>query len=357
MKRHGFREAVFRFSYKKGLPRDISRDMVESFLCRNGGGELVAAQYCHMSGWKDAGSYRLVLRCKPRRAVRVVFKNAKYSDVDIPALNGLPVAPGLAEYFFFTRTDGPASKFLPEIYLAEEVSPKAHYRYLMQDLSVDHRDFAGSADLVKICEFLPRLQEALLESATRADDSQLIRYDRDFDAQLLTYACRSLEAYQTVHRDPVVERLLSEWAEFAALYSRSSEMAYTLQPLTVVHGDYNTSNVMIHQRDNSIRVFDLEWAGWGLPHGDLASSLIGAQLDLEEFCLAAFHRSLGLHTLDEDRAILRHARLQRAVLNASFAAKQFLYAEGDSPVRFPKFVSNESKSAFDIFECLRKEAL
>lgn len=357
LKRLGLKEAILRFSYRKGLPRGVSPNMVESFLCHHGGGELVAVQYCHMSAWKNAGSYKLVLRCRPCRVVRLVFKNAKYSDIEIPALMGLPVMPGAAEYFFFTQTNTPAYCFLPEIYHAEEVTPKAHYQYLMQDLSVDHRTYVGPTDLVNICEFLPRLQEALLESAKNTDGSPLNRYDRDFDDQLLRYAHRSLDAYRAKHWDPEVERLVSQWAEFADHYDRSSEMAYLYQPLTVVHGDFNTGNMMIHRRDDSIRVFDLEWAGWGLPHGDLASALIGAPPDVEESCLASFHRTLGLHTLDEDRAILRHARLQRAVLNASFVAKQLLSAQGRViPDWFAKFVSDESQRAFDILECLRKEA-
>lgn len=355
LKRHGLKDALRRFSYRKGLPLGISPDIVESFLRHNDGGELVAVQHCHTSAWKNAGSYRLVLRCKPRRSIRLVFKDANYSDVDIPALKGLPVVPGAAEYFFFKQANGPALSFLPEIYHAEEVAPKVHYRYLMQDLSVDHRILAGSADVIKICEFLPQLQEALLESTPGFDDPSLIRFDREFDHQLLGYARRSLQSYQAVRSNQEVGRILSEWPEFAARYARSSQVAYRLQPLTVVHGDFNIGNMMIHRRDNSIRVFDLEWAGWGLPHADLASGLLGTPPDLEEYCLVAFHRSLGLHTFDEDRAIFRHARLQRAVLNASFVAKQILCAGEHIPAWFSKFVSNECKSALDILEGLRKE--
>ena len=351
LKRYGFREVLRHFSYKQGLPPGISRQMVASFLCHNRAGKLVAAQFCHVSSWKNAGCYRLRLKSRSCGTFKVIFKNARYSKTDIPALIGLPVLPGLAEYFFFSQKDCPATGFLPAIYHAEEISPKEHYRYLMQDLSIDHRRFAGMGDLIRICKFLPRLQESLRQSLTRTSDQPLFRYDREFDTQLLTYAYCSLKAFQSANRDLVLNQLITHWDEFATGYLQSSELAYSLQPLTVIHGDCNPSNLMIHRRDNSIRVFDLEWSAWGLPHSDLVSVLINAPSKMEEPCLAAFYKSLNRHTstVDEDMAVLRHARMQRAILNASFLAKQYLGLEGRAPSGFPRFISMACQSAWDNF--------
>ena len=352
IKRLGLKEAALRLSYRRGLPPGLDRDRLDEIVRELTDGALAGARFRHMSGWKNTGAYRMVLKTSSRPVLTMVYKNAEYSDLEIPALDGLLIQPGVGEYFFFTHAAGPLAKFLPQVLLAEEVTPRVHYRYLMQDLSLDHRNCVGARDTIAICAILPELHRAMQAAAAAAPQAPLVRFDRDFDSQLLGYASRSLEAYQSARADPSVEELLRNWTAVAALYARSSEAAHALQALTTVHGDFNTSNVMVHRGNGSIKVLDLEWAGWGLPHVDLASALIQAPSDLEEECLARFNRQLGDRPLAEDRLIYLHAVLHRSLLNASFVAKQSLCVDKGAPAWFPEFVSRASRNALATFERL-----
>ena len=333
LKRLRLKEVALRLSYQRGLPPGLGEDRAAELL---GAPRVVASRFRRMSGWKRAGAYRVVLRPQGGRSTSLVYKDARYFEAEMPALRDLPVSPGRGEYAVYADVARRAdSELLPEVLLAEELEPGRHYRYVLRDLGVDHHTCVGDGERAVACAALPRLHRLLAEYSSDVERAEPLRFDREFDRQLLPYARDALAELDERGKDPRVERLLERWDEVAERCEEGSERAHAIQPLVLVHGDYNTSNVLLGK--GGVKVVDWEWTGWGLPHADLATMLDGASPATEERCVAEASASWGLGTLREDRRVYLHACLQRALFHASFAARQVV--RGEAPPWFPGFAS------------------
>ncbi|HZW04725.1 MAG TPA: hypothetical protein VFF68_12405, partial [Anaerolineaceae bacterium] len=120
--------------FRPGLPPGLTFAEVDAVCWAKTGRGLRSAVFAHLSGWKESGAYRLVLRLDDRREWPVVYKLSVYGGGQIPALQGFPARVGPPEYAVYRFGSGPVSDYLPEVYFAEEQEPGRCYRYLMEDL-------------------------------------------------------------------------------------------------------------------------------------------------------------------------------------------------------------------------------
>jgi len=354
VKATGLKETALRLSYRRGLPSDLDANNFASIIERETGHKPKSVIYRQMSGWKKSGAYRLAIRTMGGTKFSLIFKNALYSKQEIPALESLPIIPGRGEFTYFNNMNDDLKRFLPTVFLIEEVIPGVHYQYVMEDLTLRYRSAAGDADIVTLCDQIPDIHETFATIATHPDTKSLPVFGYDFAKMLLQYGKRSLDAYQRARPDPAVDALLKSWDEFTSNYHEYADVTYREQPLILIHGDCHTSNVMYPLDGGTIKVLDLEWAGWGLPHHDLAVALNRAPKHIELQCVTSFSRRQGPGRLDADWIIYRVCRIERALLDAAFIARQTLYAEARMPSWFPELIARSCTVCLDLSRALKR---
>ena len=335
----GLREVALRFTFRRGIPPGLDTAALRQAVAGLDENDVKTSKYRQMSGWKKSGAYALRLRSRAHGKLSLVFKNASYAPDEIPALVGLPLTPGLGEYLFFRHATGESARYLPRIFFAEQAPTSPHYRYLMEDLSATHRALTSFNDRHQLCRALPAMHESFKDLADQAPFQQLARFDRAFNERLLTYTWQGITAYQQSRPSPQVDALLADWRRVATRIQTNADEVYRNEPLTLIHGDCNLSNAMCDKRSGAIKVLDLEWAGWGLPHQDLASVLHGAPEELEAQCVAEYSASQGADRLARDWRNYRFCVIQRALLDAGFIARQMLDRTARVPQWFPNLIN------------------
>jgi hypothetical protein len=305
-----------------------------------------------MSGWKKSGAYRLLLRTTTGAKLSLVYKNALYSRDEIPALAGLPITPGLGEYVFFKHSMGELAGYLPRVFLAEQLEEGRHYQYVMEDLTQNYRGLVGAQDRMNLCGALPDIHDSFKRIAAHPDAQSLLRFDRDFAERLLTYSKNSLEANQGAQSGTAMNALLHDWTNFADVILASADAIYRSEPLILIHGDCNITNAMRHKATGELKILDLEWAGWGVPHQDLVSALKGASSDLEMRCLEEFSHRHGNRRPERDLNIYRYCGIQRALLDAGFIGMQILDAKARTPKWFPRLIEGSCTKALELSRIL-----
>lgn len=314
---------IARWLYQPGPPPGLKQEVLHEVVERAGYGRCSRVGHRHISGWKDAGAYRVSVGLADGRVLRLVHKNALYKEREFPALEGLGRRPGHGEYAVYRSLAGPTARFLPTVLFAEELEPERHYSYLMADLMPEYRMCSSRpADLIKICAVLPELHAELQILTDRHIASSLVAFDHAFTLQLLAYAKEALVPYAAMRPNSEVASLVSDWEVVANAYRRGADLAYSCQPMILIHGDYNPNNVMLCRRGDHLKAIDFEWFGWGLPQMDLASALKGAAASLREDCAARFARRDGAASPAEERCTFEFCVLQRALFDAAFIAKQ-----------------------------------
>ncbi len=149
----------------------------------------------------------------------------------------------------------------------------------------------------------------------------MVRYDGSFPAAFLEYACDSLEEYVKATDDETYENLLRKWPGISDWYLSETPDAAT----DAVHGDYRVGNIF-HERANPdhLRVVDLEFAGYGWIHNDLASLLKGRPEQVAEEAVSALAARRPEWSKAEHWRIYQRCRLERGLLDASLVARQRL---------------------------------
>lgn len=312
-----------------GVPEDLSRDMLQDVAYKAFCSTIQDVSHIHLSGWKKAGAYRLFLRLDNGSESSLVYKVANYGYEEIPALRGLPVRPGMPEFVLFSLVDVPVRDFLPIVYWAQEWKAEKTYRYLCEDLGVEHyllsRSLRIEQDLLFAAEQLPMLHDALERSLGAEDRKRLLRFDREYSVALLDYAHDSIKAYEDKTSDSVVRKGLNQWSEVEKSYN--CEQFFEGQPAGFIHGDFNTSNIYNRKNGKGLKVVDWEWAGYGVRHADLVSLLKGCNLRIQNEALERFSRQHKGLSLPEHRRWFQWCRLGRGLLDVAFLARQELEAK------------------------------
>ncbi len=305
-----------------GPPPGMESDELASICKREFGTHPRTIEYQRLSGWKPTGTFRVRLTLSGRRRVCVIFKNALYLDEDIPALVGLPLAPGPPEWGVYQAKDDGLVGYLPRVYWMNEVTPGRHYRYLLEDLGEKYRRLdRRSETVVRLAANLSCLHQTFMSSGISRQSELLLRYDEAFRRGLLEYAFRNIQTYALRSTDSLVHEVVERWSEIADLVGRSGPGGRL--PPTLVHGDLNFANIMVSRRDDrDIKLIDWEWAGFAEPHADLASLLKRADPVLEAQAVRAYAGTDSRLGLDEHIGLYSWWQLQRGLLDAGFMAAQ-----------------------------------
>lgn len=334
-----------------GPPQGVELETLNALCLDHFGEALRRVSHVHISGWKSFGAFRLLMETEKGRRWSLVYKNAMYDPAYIPALKGLPVLPGPPEYVVYNHGQGPLARYLPRVYRCLEVVPGRHYQYLLQDTLGEYRRVQyDSTDILRAAAELPHLHRAMSEWSLLIDQDHLLRFGRQFSADLLGYARQSLERYVRETANGLVSEVCQLWPQISELHQRNE--FYEFQTAHPIHGDYNTANIHLHARDVSrIKVVDWEWAGLGVAHADLVSLLKRVDAETERRALTNFCWQYYQLSLDDHTRLYRWCRLERGLLDAAFLAKQQM----ESPRKIdwiPGYIETATRQVLQAYQAL-----
>lgn len=295
---------------RPGLPPGLAAEVLENVL----GFSPADVRHQHLSGWKHAGAYRVLVE-RTGVTTTLVFKDAHYVPEHIAALDGLPLRPGPPEDVVYASAD--LAAWLPRV-LWRQREANVRYRYLLEDLAPTHRR-PGPRDVIALSRALPHLHAEVASVAVR-HRQVFLSYDHGFTHDLLPYTAEALHRYGP-DAPPAVAELLSRWREVERAHDLVTGTA--LAQVSGLHGDLNPANVLVPQRPGRAKLIDWEWAGYGPAVLDLAALLKGASFSLERRALEAYRREAGTADTSADlRRAFAWAKLLRAVFDAGFLAHQ-----------------------------------
>ncbi len=343
----------------KGLPEGIDWDTLNSVFQSRFEDRPATISFQHLSGWKSAGAFRLFITTEKGKATSLIFKNSLYKQEEIPALMDLPVCPGLAEFAIYSQPEGELKKYLPEVFFAEEVTPKEHYRYLLEDLQQGYRHIFNVEDIVFGSTLLPRLHQALQAWAAKTKQNGLLIYDCDFSQALDNYARKNLEAYQAQSDDPFLRETLSQWPGITQMHLRQEFFA--CQSQIPIHGDTNYTNIHLSKADpNDFKVVDWEWAGFGSRYADLASLIKGTSPEIENRIFQNYFDGSnkmaecidGPYSSVESKRLYLWSQMERGILDAAFLASQHLNSSEKTEFSYPRAITLSLKRLLTAYQQL-----
>ena len=307
--------------YEKSQPPALDLKRIKETLEARGHRNITWCGHRHISGWKDLGAFRIRLETD-EGFLKLIYKNSVYSASEIPALVGLDVSPGYGEYLVYGSLPKHSDRLIPDVYQADEIEPGLHYRFLLEDLSSAYRKGDRTdPDRIVICGVLPDLHADLNLLKDELGAANLPVFDQRYAMHVLRYAGETLKASAETFDSPEVVALVAQWSEMAPAYEKAAQWSYQEQPLGLIHGDYNPSNVMLGRGHDGAKVIDFEWLGFGLPHMDLATALKGSPA-VTDRCVSTFSERLGQRSREEDRQLFLFCAWQRGLLDAAFRIKQ-----------------------------------
>lgn len=345
-----YRERV-RKRWRTGPPPGLDRDVWARIFREHGHPRIVEMKHQHVSGWKDAGAYRVSLTAADGSCLSLIFKNARVDALDIPAFRELPVRPGPSEFHIYRNRTGALSAVTPAVYYCEEVLAGRHYRFVLEDLGPHSVNPATPDDTIRAATQLAKVHAALEEAVDEEARELILHYGDELFDRLLTYAGRNFDRYvaATGDRNPVrVRELLPDLQTL-----RRDLDPYSLAPSRPVHGDYNKANIFFGTEDTStIHVIDWEWAGVGLPHADLASLLKRDDPALEQVALARYASQLPSSAWKQHLHAYEWCQLERGLLDAGFLAAQQVDPAHEMGW-IPLYIANALRRAHRAYELLR----
>jgi hypothetical protein len=304
------------------FPEGITFELLNKLCVNYLGKPLKQVTSLHLSGWKSSGAFRLLLRTEQGDHWSLIYKNALYTQDNIPAVTGLPVRPGPPEFLVYDHAPGVLSKYLPDIYLCLEITPGKHYQYLLEDLKPEYRPVQqDSTDILKAAAEIPALHRAMTEWLPMIDKNRLLNFDRGFSIALLQYAREHLERYAQETADRMVSKVCELWPRISKVHQNKE--FYELQSISPIHGDFNHSNIHLHSTNNeAMKIVDWEWAGMGIAHMDLVSLLKASNPEIEQQALKSFCAQEPRLSVDEHKRLYHWCKLERGLLDGAFLAKQ-----------------------------------
>ncbi len=315
--------------YVKGVPEGIAFETLNELCLRHYAEPLVHVSHAHLSAWKAAGSYRLLLKTARGHHWRLIYKNAIYRLDHIPALAELPIIPGPPEYVVYGNARGAFADYLPIVYLCKEVIPGKQYQYLLEDLNERYRRAYDPKAILSAAAKLPMIHRAMSDWSVVVGHDQLLRYGLEFSVALQEYSWRNLGRYIQQTADTAISEIYELWPHISEIHARREFQEFPIAH--PIHGDFNIANFLTHRKNpDDIKLVDWEWAGLGMAHADLASLLKRATPEIEQQALAIFcERDKGL-SLNEHRRLYEWCQLERGLLDAAFLAAQWMESSAPS---------------------------
>jgi aminoglycoside phosphotransferase (APT) family kinase protein len=326
-----------RLKFDEGLPTGIDFEILNELCVQHLAAPLQSASYAHLSGWKDAGAFRLLLQTAKGRRWSVIYKNAVYNLEHIPALVGLPNKPGPPEYLIYKNARGPLAQYLPTIYMCQEVVPGKHYQYLLEDVGQAYQKVSGQENLLKAAKALVAIHKAMADCLCDVDQAIFFRYNSDFSTQLQEYVVANLQRYANITTSNAASEVLALWPHISKRHR--CHPAYSLQTVSLIHGDFNPANILVHQRrPDRIKLIDWEWAGFGMPHADMASLLKRAPPEVEQQALLLFSDQNRRLSPSQHKTLYEWCQLERGLIDASFMIAQgMMQSSAEKSSRFYRY--------------------
>jgi hypothetical protein len=349
----GWRKNPKKEQFIPGLPPGLSFASLNEACLLHLESPLQRAWYTPLSYWKSTcATYRLLLQPARGRLWKLIFKDAYYQGSQA-ALAGLPVNPGPPEYAVYTHVQGAMARYLPNVVYFQELARGEHFQYLLEDLSDAYQKDSRPAGSLRAGLILPDLHEAMRQWLELAGPQNLLHYDEAYTQGLVEYAGRTLDQYCRQVDSSIVKGFCRRWPEIAGAYpDLDLDLFQATRP---IHGDFNITNILFHKKEAGlIKILDWEWAGFGLPHADLASLLNAASEDLEKAVLEQYSTRVKNGSPQEHWRSYNWCKLQRGLLDSSFTALHVL--ENPTPKGFDrhKFIELALQRAWQAFEVLRQ---
>ncbi|MHC4592777.1 MAG: phosphotransferase [Planctomycetota bacterium] len=333
------------------MPAGLTFEQVGRLFEDAFGEPLRKASYAKLSSWKRTGAYRLWLSNGARVSRTLIFKDARFNLDDIPALDGLPVAPGPPEYSICRSLPGPLARYLPAAYLCQEVIPGRHYRYVLEDVAEGRRfSESGDATLAQV-RLLPGLHRAMADWSEMTPGAEWLEYGLEFSLALQQYVTANLTRYAEETNDASVRAFCEQMPRVADLHA--SPEFHEICPRRPIHGDYNPWNLLVSDdRQEPPKILDWEWAGLGVPHMDLASLLKVSPDGLVEEALALYASQEPGVALQQHRRLYYWCKLERGMLDAAFLAVQEMDGRWQVKLNLRRRVVASLKRALSAFDFL-----
>ena len=337
----------------EGIPKGLTFEEIDELCLQLWNDHLAKVAYVHLSAWKAAGCYQLLIKTKRGKKRRIIYKNAIYNIDHIPALKGLPVVPGLPEYLVYKNTHGELAKYLPDVYLVKEVISKQHYKYFLEDLSQEYFKTAVQPEItLNVVQEIPALHRAINNTLPEVDQSKFLLYGKQFSLKIQEYFQRNIEIYLQKTDNKKIHEIYKLWPQISKLHIRQEFQ--DLQTSQLIHGDLNVSNILINKRSpDKIKFIDWEWAGFANAHADLASLLNGSQYEIENRALEIFAAHNTQLSFDQHRRLYQWCQLERGLLNAAFIAVQRIESFHQSEFLLSsKFIESSINQVFKAYQKL-----
>jgi len=321
----------------EGIPDGVTFETLNESCLHQIGEPIRHVSHVHLSSWKSSGSYRLLMQTERGRHWSMIYRNAIYDPDNIPALVGLPIMPGPAEYLVYSNARGALAKYLPSVHWYSEVDPGKKYQYLLEDLGDEYQRANTPEGILRAAAELHSVHRAMEEWSLTVDRSCLPRYDSVFSAGLWEYARKNLQRYVCTTTSKCAAEVLELWSRIAEVHE--SREFRDLQTICLIHGDFNPANILIHKRfPNRIKLVDWEWAGFGTAHADLASLLKASTPAIEEQALTTFSNQDTRFPPDKHRRLYEWCQLERGLLDAAFLAVQHIKCPPPPTLSLPNYI-------------------
>ena len=309
----------------EGLPPGLDGGLLDAVCRRIRGSSPQAVRHLNLSPFKDSsGAYRLWCTTADGAQWTVIFKNNRYDHFDAPALSGLPVTIGPAEYAVYSGADAPLTELLPVAYHCAEVVPERHYQYLLEDVAGGFSKPRQPSDFLQAVARLGAVGTAFRDWAERTRPHGLITYDSGYCQALAEYADTTLDRFAAAYPESGAAKV---WADRSAIRDHLTRPEYhEYAPASGVHGDFNPASILLGRSDGALKVVDWEWAGVGVAHVDLAALLFRTDEQLTRRALDDYAGRAPHLSPTEHERLFRWGQLHVGLRNAAFLAAQVLDA-------------------------------
>lgn len=313
-------------SREEGIPPSVDEAVFGEVARSLLGAEPARVSYTNVSGYKVSNAYVVWVADGSGNQARFFYKKIDLREEAYPAISGFPGPVGWPEIHAYDHPSNDLKRFLPRVYGHVESHQGMQHEFFLEDLNATHRRTYSHRDVIRCVNALLDLEEALTGWMADGSDGTSVRYDRSFPTAFLDYARESLEDYVRATDDEVYLDLLRRWPDIARRYLlETPDEAHDR-----IHGDYRVANIF-HDRGNPdrIRVVDLEYAGHGWIHNDLASLFKRRYKELAEEGVSIVAARQPGWSKTEHLRMYQRCLLERGLLDAALLSRQRLAFESN----------------------------
>lgn len=304
-----------------GVPPPVDETALAAVATSMLGDPPDEVRYVNVSGYKQSNAFVIWVSDAKGNESRLVYKLMDLHPEAYPAIRRFPGEVGAIEIAAYERPTAQLSALLPGLLRHTQSDDHLRHELFLEDLNVANRLTYSNRDVVHCTRALIGLEAALAQWLSGLPSQQVLRYDGAFPAAFLDYTHDAIEDYASATNDRAYVDLLHHWPRIQKWYlSETPDEARD-----AVHGDFRIGNIFHDRSEPSlVRVVDLEFAGYGWLHQDLASLLKGRDDRTTERTLSIVAASRPEWSEEQHRRLYQRCRLGRGLLDAALVADQRL---------------------------------